>query len=175
METLRMRDAAYVRRGETIVAPVNLALLPSERRVLRCASAREAYASAMMACALLRASAGTVTVGAYDARVQPAHCKRLAGYVAHDPLPLSQIDADRYLAYRAALWNLDPAQARERAAAVFRQLHGIHEAFAYPFVAALLPEPQVLVLDRPQPEWLPQMLAATGECAVLVVESEEHA
>lgn len=175
MHILRMRAAAYSRRGETIVAPTTLELARGERRPLHCTSPRHAYALSMMACALLRATDGTVTIGEYDARVQPAQCKRLAGYVPHDPLPLSQVDADRYLAYRAALWNLDPAAARERGAELLQRLRGIHEAFAYPLAAALLPAPQLLVIDRPQPEWLAQMLDAAGECAVLIAQTEARA
>jgi hypothetical protein len=175
MHILRMREAAYARRGETICAPVSLDLAAAEQQTMRCATARQAEALALMACALVRASAGTVTIGEFDARVQPAQCKRLTGFVPHDPLPLSHLDADRYIAYRAALWNIDTDHARERAAALLEHLRGIHEAFAYPLVAALLPAPKLLVLDRPQSEWLPQMLAAAGDCAVLVTRNEAAA
>ena len=90
----------------------------------------------------------------------------------HDPLPLSQIDAARYIAYRAALWDVDPARARKRAQELGEQLDGLHEAFAYPIVGALLPAPQLLVLDRPPSAFVPQILRAAGDCAVLIVETE---
>jgi hypothetical protein len=172
MHILRMRDVAYVRRGETLVSSANLDLAPAQRLTRLCSSAREAEALAMMGAALARATAGSVTIGEYDPRVQPVHCKRIAAFVPHDPLPLSQIDAARYIAYRAALWDVDPARARKRAQELGEQLDGLHEAFAYPIVGALLPAPQLLVLDRPPSAFVPQILRAAGDCAVLIVETE---
>ncbi|HUN29307.1 MAG TPA: hypothetical protein VMV65_05850 [Alphaproteobacteria bacterium] len=175
MQILRMRDATYVRGAQTIVPPANLDLSPGESFTRLCACAREAEALAMMASALARATAGSVTIGEYDPRVQPAHCKRIAAFVPHDPLPLSQIDAARYVTYRAALWDLDPSLARERARELYARLGGLHEAFAYPIVAALLPSPQLLVLDRPHPAGLPQILQAAAGCAVLIVQTRGYA
>jgi len=170
MHILRFRDATYVRDGKAIVAPANFDLAPGERMRRACGNAREAEALAMMAAALARATSGSVTIGEFDPRVQPVHCKRIAAFVPHDPLPLSQIDADRYIAYRAALWDIDPVAARTRARKLHHALEGLHEAFAYPIVGALLPLPQLLVLDRPQPAFMAQILAA-ADCAVLIVET----
>jgi hypothetical protein len=169
-----MRDAAYVRDGETIVAPTSLDLAPGARMTQSCASARAAEALAMMAAALARATTGSVTIGEYDPRVQPVHCKRIAAFVPHDPLPLSQIDAERYMSYRAALWDIDPDVARERARQLLARLGGMHEAFAYPIVGALVPAPQLLVVDRPQAMLVAQILDA-AECAVFVTQTEASA
>ncbi len=127
----------------------------------------------MMAAALARATAGSVTIGEYDPRVQPVHCKRIAAFVPHDPLPLSQIDAERYIAYRAALWDVDLDVARARAQHALERLDGLHEAFAYPIAVALVPAPQLLVLDRPQSIFVSQILDATGDCAVLIAQTGE--
>ena len=175
MYILRMRDAAYVRSGETIVAPTTLDLAPTERMARPCASAREAEALAMMGAALARATAGSVTIGEYDPRVQPVHCKRIAAFVPHDPLPLTQIDAQRYIAYRAALWDIDLDVARARAGKLLARLGHLHEAFAYPIVGALVPTPQLLVLDRPQAAFIEQILYAAEDCAVLIVQAGEDA
>lgn len=175
MYILRMRDAAYVRSGKTIVAATSLDLTPRERMTRPCASAHEAEALAMMAAALARATAGSVTIGEYDPRVQPVHCKRIAAFVPHDPLPLTQIDAQRYIAYRAALWDVDLGVARARAKELLARLDGLHEAFAYPIVGALVPAPQLLVLDRPQPTFVAQILEAAGDCAVLIAQTGENA
>jgi len=172
MYILRMRDAAYVRRGETIVAPVSLDIAPGARMTHACASAREAEGLAMMAAALARASAGSVTIGEYDPRVQPVHCKRIAAFVPHDPLPLSHIDAERYIAYRAALWDVERDAARERTRELLARLEGIHEAFAYPIAGALLPAPKILVVDRPQPAIVQQILSAARDCAVFITQAE---
>ncbi len=175
MYILRMRDAAYVRDGNTIVAPTSLDLSARERMTHPCASALEAEALAMMASALARATAGSVTIGEYDPRVQPVHCKRIAAFVPHDPLPLTQIDAERYIAYRAALWDVDIGVARARAQELLSRLGGLHEAFAYPVVGALVPAPELLVLDRPQPAFVAQILDAARDCAVLIVQTRESA
>jgi ABC-2 type transport system ATP-binding protein len=171
MHILRLRNAAYVRGAQTIVAPANLDLSPGEHMTRACSSAHEAEALAMMAAALARATSGSVTIGEFDPRVQPVHCKRIAAFVPHDPLPLSQIDAARYIAYRAALWEIDPGVARARAQLLREQLDGMHEAFAYPILGALLPLPQLLVLDRPHPAFVPQILAAAAGCAVLIAQA----
>ncbi|MGB6987510.1 MAG: hypothetical protein WBD74_16180 [Candidatus Aquilonibacter sp.] len=175
MHILRMRDASYARNGATIVAPTSLDLAPREHMTHPCASAHEAEALAMMAAALARATAGSVTIGEYDPRVQPVHCKRIAAFVPHDPLPLTQIDAERYIAYRAALWDVDLAVARARAQELLARLGGLHEAFAYPIVGALVPAPKLLVLDRPQTTFVSQVLDAAEDCAVLIVQSGESA
>jgi ABC-type multidrug transport system ATPase subunit len=145
-----MLDASFTRRGETLVEPTTLRVAPGERVERTCAEGKTAEALAMMAAALLMPTAGTVLVGEYDPRVQPVHCKRIAAFVPHDPLPLSHIGPDRFIAYRAALWGIEIDRARTRARALLERLGGMHEAFAYPIVAAILPSPQVLVLDRPQ-------------------------
>jgi len=126
----------------------------------------------MMGAALLRPTSGSVLIGEYDPRVQPVHCKRIAAFVPHDPLPLASIDTRRFIDYRAALWEIDPAQARARAKRLLERLTGIHEAFAYPIVAALLPHPQLLILDRPQPATAERVNAVAGDTAVLCVYGE---
>ena len=62
---------------------------------------------------------GCVLIDEYDPRVQSVHCKRIARFVPHDPLPLDEPGFERYIGYRAALWNIDPVGAvgaREAAA-----------------------------------------------------------
>jgi hypothetical protein len=175
MHILRMRDAAIVRRGETIVPPATIDLAPGERATRECSSDREAEGLAMMASALARATEGSVLIGEYDPRVQPVHCKRIAAFVAHDPLPLSRVDAERYIAHRAALWDVDIERARAHAKVLLERLHGLHEAFAYPVVAALVASPRLLVLDRPQPASVPLILDAAPGCAVLVMQTRDRA
>ena len=169
MHVLRMLEASYAHRGKTIVPPTTLRIGPGERMAYACANAREAEALAMMAGALLRPTGGTILIGEYDPRVQPVHCKRIAAFVPHDPLPLNRIDADRFIDYRAALWDIDRAQARKHAQRLLERLDGLHEAFAYPVIAALLPSPQLVVLDRPQPQNADVIARAAGSSAVLTV------
>lgn len=163
---LSMRSACYVRGTETIVESVNLSLEPGGREARLCGTTREAQTLAMMGCALARATAGSVTIGEYDPRVQPVHCKRIAAYVPHDPLPLHRWDFDRYIEYRAALWNIDARNARTHAASLLERLRGMHEAFAYPLIGALIGEPQLLVLDRPQGASAEHILSSAGDRAI---------
>ncbi len=167
MPILRMRDASYVSRGVTLASRVTLDVSPGERVTLRAASAGEAEAVAMMAAALIHPSSGSVEIGEYDSRVQPAHCKRLVGFVPHDPLPLREMGFDRYIQYRAALWDIDSERARAVANVLLERLRGLHEAFAYPLVGALVANPAMLVLDRPQPTDREAIVAAAGPCAIL--------
>ncbi len=171
MHGLRRREVSSARHGERFVAPGTFDVAPGERVLRDCRDAREAEALAMMAAALAFPTGGSVQIGDYDPRVQPVHCKRIAAFVAHDPLPLSRVDADRYIAYRAALWDVEPERARAHARLLLERLAGLHEAFAYPVAAALLPAPKLLVLDRPLPHVVPIVAAAAGGCAILVTQS----
>lgn len=164
-----MLDASVSRRTEAIVEPTTLRVERGERVERTCEEPRSAQALAMMAAALLRPTGGSVLIGEYDPRVQPVHCKRIAAFVPHDPLPLNRIDADRFIDYRAALWDIDRAQARKHAQRLLERLDGLHEAFAYPVIAALLPSPQLVVLDRPQPQNADVIARAAGSSAVLTV------
>ena len=166
MHVLRMRDAVYATRGETIVAPATFDVAPGERVARVCASAQEAQTLAMMAAALVKPTTGIVLIGEYDPRVQPVHCKRIAAFVPHDPLPLTEMSVEHFIRYRASLWDIDASRARAHAHLLLERLAGLHEAFAYPIVAALLGCPSLLVLDRPQPLFAKTILAAAGPCAV---------
>ncbi len=172
---LRMRDATFVRGGEVIVPPTTLDVAPGTHVARLCATAREANAVAMMAAGLARCSQGTVLVEEFDPRVQPVHCKRLAAFVPHDPLILAPGSFARYIAYRAALWNIDPVRAHAHATLLLERLGGLHEAFAYPIVAALLPSPALLVLDRPLPAHAEAIRSAARGCAIFSTHVDREA
>ncbi|HMF28207.1 MAG TPA: hypothetical protein VKE42_05510 [Candidatus Cybelea sp.] len=166
MPLLRMREATFC-HGETRAGPVTLDVELGEHAALHFASAREAAIVAAMASAVVKASTGCVLIADYDPRVQSVACKRVAALVPHEPFALTENEFARYIEYRAELWKLEPARARAHAAELRRQLAGIHEALAYPLIGALIGLPKLLVLDRPQPVYARQMLAAAGQCAVL--------
>ena len=166
MPILRMRDATYSSGSTIVVPPTSLDVGAGERVAHLATNDLEAEAVAMMAAALLLPSAGSVLLGAYDPRIQPAHCKRIAGFVPHDPLPLGEMSLRRYIEYRAALWGIDRERAFAHAELLLDRLHGLHTAFAYPLVGALVANPQVLVVDRPQPSARAAILEAAGPCAV---------
>ena len=159
---LRMREAAFAARGAA-AGPIALAVAPGERVARVFSTAREAEIVALMAAGIVKATTGSVLIDQFDPRVQPAHCKRVVAYVAHAPLPFRDDgEFERYVAYRAALWNVDPTRAVAHAKLVLERLTGMHEAFAYPLAAALAGSPKLVVLDRPQPAHAAQILAAVG-------------
>lgn len=161
-----MHEAAW-REGARTAGPFTLSLDECERRVELLPGATEAWALAALAGGIVQAASGTVYVGAFDARVQPVHAKRLAGYVPHDALPSSFASFERYIEFRADLWGIPHTQAIVRARAVLERLRGMHEAFAFPLAGALCAQPKLLVVDRPEPARAPLLVAAAAGCALL--------
>ena len=84
----------------------------------------------------------------------------------HAALPLEETEFERYISYRAALWNVEPMRAIAHAKLLLERLDGMHEAFAFPLAAALVGGPRILVLDRPQPAYVSQIFAAAGPRAI---------
>jgi hypothetical protein len=166
MPLLRMRDASFAGAG-ICAGPVTCDIYPGQRAALTFATPREATVVALMAAGIVKASSGCVLLGDFDPRVQSVHCKRIAGFVPHEPMHLDERDFLRYIGYRAALWNVDGQSARERARTFRERLDGVHEAFAFPLIGALIAGPQLLVLDRPQRAYARQILEALEGRAVL--------
>jgi len=162
---LEMRGARYVRGGETI-APQNVALEAGHRHAHACEGQRAAGIVAMLAAGLVRATEGSVFVGAFDPRIQPVHVKQLVGYIPHDPLPYEFPTFERYVEYRAALHRLPAAESLQRANGILESLDGVHESFAYPLVGALIGRPALLVLDRPQAVYAAHIADAAGGAAI---------
>lgn len=157
-----MRAAAFAARGAA-AGPIALDVAAGERVARVFGGPREAEIVAMMAAGIVKATSGSVLIDQFDPRIQPAHCKRVVAFVPHAPLPLSDDgDFERYVGYRAALWNVDPTRAVAHARVVLELLEGMHEAFAYPLAAALAGNPRIVVIDRPQPAYAAQILAAVG-------------
>ena len=146
---------------------MSLNLELGERAALHCTSAAQAAVVALLASGIVKASGGCVLIADYDPRVQPVHCKRIAALVPHEPFALDEAEFERFVAYRAALWNVDAKRASGRAQQLRELLAGMHEALAYPLIGAMIGQPKLVVLDRPQPVYAAAILEATGECAVL--------
>jgi len=162
---LRMRDACFRASGAP-VGPVTLDVGPRERGVAVFPTPHEANVVALLAAGVVKPTSGCVLIDQYDPRVQPAHCKRAAAFVPHDALPLRDLEFERYVTYRAALWNVDVHKAIAHAKLLIERLEGVHEAFAIPIVGALIGNPKLLVLDRPQPVYAQRIVAAVGPRAI---------
>jgi len=112
------------------------------------------------ACGLQPPDAGSVTVAGIDLWSSPIEAKRRLGYAAEEPAFYEELSADEYLAFVAAVRELDPAAARSRAAALLDALglagrtgepvhqfsHGMRKKLS--FVAAVLHRPPVLLCDE---------------------------
>lgn len=166
MALLETRDATFVHAGRVYVAPLTLTLDEGERLAYACADETAASIVALMAAGLVMPSGGRVFVAAFDPRIQPVQVKRIVGYVPHEAVPHDFPSFTRYIEFRAALWGMPRAQTVVRARALLARLDGVHEAFAYPLVGALLGQPRLLVLDRPQAAYAAQIFAAAGQCAI---------
>ncbi len=174
MAILRMREACFNARGAP-VGPVTASVEPGERIACVFAGARDAAVVALMAAGIVKAGSGSVLIGEFDPRVQSVHCKRIAGYVPHAPSRITDAEFDRYVAYRAALWSVDPRRACAHAKLLMERLSGMHEALAYSIAGALISSPSLLVLDRPQAEYARQIFAAAGPRAVFSTHVSESA
>jgi len=166
-----MRDALFAGEGAQPVGPISFDLRDGERMTLAFATDREASVAAMLAAAIVKPTAGSVLVDGFDSRVQPAACKRVVGYVPHDPLPLARARFRELISYRAGLWGIDPGQAQSLADDLLARLGLVHEAFAYPLAAALVTSPRFLILDRPQAAYEATIDAAAAGCAVLTMRA----
>ena len=171
---LEMRDARFVQRGADLTGAQNLQLAEGARLAHACEGNRAASIVAMMAAGLVRATHGSVFVGAFDPRIQPVHVKRLAGYVPHEALPHEFPSFDRYIEYRAALRQLPQAESVVRARRMLEALDGVHESFAYPLAGALIAQPALLVLDRPHALYAPQIMAVAQSSAVFSTHGSEN-
>lgn len=171
MPLLRMREARFTSPAVT-AGPVTLDLEIGEHAALELTSAREATIVALLASGIVKASSGCVLIGDYDPRVQSVACKRIAGFVPHEPFALDDHEFARYVGYRAALWNVDPQQARQHAERLRVRLAGMHETLAYPLIGALIGRPKLVVLDRPQAAYAAQIIALVGKRALVSTHAD---
>lgn len=174
MAILRMREACFNARGLP-VGPVTVSVEAGEHVARVFANGRDAAVAALMAAGVVKAGSGSVLIGEFDPRVQSVHCKRIVGYVPHAPSRIADSEFERYVAYRAALWNVDPMRANAHAKLLLERLSGMHEALAYSIAGALISSPSLLVLDRPQPEYAQQVFAAAGARAIFSTHVTEFA
>jgi ABC-type Na+ transport system ATPase subunit NatA len=165
-----MRGAQFETGADT-VGPISLELAAGERMARLFSRPRDAAIVARLAAGIVKASKGSVTIEAYDPRVQPVHCKRIAALVTHDPVSLEGIGFEHYIRYRAALWNIDAAVALDEARALRPRLDDVHDAFALPLIGALIARPQLVVIDRPQHAYAQAVLDAVGSRALLTTHT----
>lgn len=169
-----MRDAAFTRNGSELLAPTTLSLDEGLQLAYACPTERSSATLALIAAGIVRPTSGQVFIGAFDPRIQPVQVKRITGYVPHEAVAHEFSTFTSYVEYRAALWGLPRAQTVIRARALLERLEGVHEAFAYPLIGALIAAPRLLVLDRPQAAYAPQILGAANNCAIFSTHTSQR-
>lgn len=168
-----MREALFEGAGVR-AGPMTLCVESGSRYAFVAAGRGTGAVIAMMAAGIVKPSRGRVFIGAFDPRIQPVQAKRLAGFVPHEAVPHQFASFTQYIEYRAALWGLPRAQSIVRARAILTRLEGVHEAFAYPLIGALLAAPRLLVLDRPQAAYASQIAIAAEGCAIFSTHAGER-
>jgi ABC-2 type transport system ATP-binding protein len=110
---------------------------------------------------LLLPTVGRIRLGGHDLAAQPIEAKRLAGFVPDRPFLYEKLTAVELLRFCADLYEVDPTAREERIRKLLALFgleewagelvetfsHGMKQRLA--FAAALLHEPQLLVVDEP--------------------------
>jgi ABC-2 type transport system ATP-binding protein len=110
---------------------------------------------------LLLPTVGRIRLGGYDLAAQPIEAKRLAGFVPDRPFLYEKLTAVELLRFCGDLYEVDPLAREERIHKLIALFdleqwagelvesfsHGMKQRLA--FAAALLHEPQLLVIDEP--------------------------
>ncbi len=110
---------------------------------------------------LLRPSSGTAVIAGHDIQEEPVVVKRLVGYLAQTPPMNDRLTGSEFLRFVGGLYGLDDAQSDARGAELMALLDlsekadqligsysgGMRQKLG--LCAALLHQPQVLVLDEP--------------------------
>ncbi len=114
-----------------------------------------------VAAGLLRPDAGRVVIAGHPLDTDPLAAKRALGFVPDRPFLYDRLTAYEFLAFIAALYDVPPDAARERATALLERLDltgpagdaiesyslGMRQKTA--LAAALLHDPALLMLDEP--------------------------
>ncbi len=110
-------------------------------------------------CGLLKPSGGRVLLDGIDISKDPLRAKRTFGYIPDKPFMYPKLTGREFLAFVAGLYGVDDWHSRaEEMVRIFEledaidQLtetysHGMRQRLA--FIAALLPNPKILVVDEP--------------------------
>jgi ABC-2 type transport system ATP-binding protein len=110
---------------------------------------------------LLRPSAGSARIGAYDIQREPIAAKSLIGYVPDQPYLPEKLTAREFLQFIAGLYQIDRAVARRRGDELLKLFaldergdeliggysHGMRQKTA--LAGALLHDPKAFFLDEP--------------------------
>jgi hypothetical protein len=147
---LRVSDARFVRGGCELVAPFSIGLAAGERGTVLQPNELAAKIAARIAAAIVKPTCGSVFVGDFDARLQPAQAKRLVGFVAACGFAGNARSLEREVRFRADVWDLDAQTMRRNAETIYAALERVvPPAYAHAVALALAPDVAVVVLELP--------------------------
>lgn len=157
-----MRVASLTRRYGALVALDRVSFEARPGEVLGLLGMNGAGKSTLLriASGLQPPDEGSVEVGGADVWRDPVEAKRRLGYAAEEPSFYEELSAEEFLAFVAAVRDLEPDAARARARELFERLglagrtdepvsrfsHGMRKKLS--FIAAVLHRPAVLLCDE---------------------------
>lgn len=169
---LRISEACFVRDGCELVVPFSIVLNPGERGTIAQTDERGAHVAARMAAAIVKPTCGSVFVGDFDSRVQPAQAKRLVGFVPACGFSGGTRSLEREVRFRADVWDLDAQRMRHHAETIFAALkRTATESYARAVALALAPGVALIVLETPPPGTADALARLQPDAALLVTRA----
>ena len=167
---LRIENVTRAYGNRIAVEQLDLDLKPGELFALLGHNGAGKTTTIKMLVGLLKPSAGRILVGPYDVVKQPREASRLVGYVPDQPFLYDKLSGREFLRFVADMYGLTNASAR---AAVERESQRFHlaefldrltETYSHGmrqrtvFAAAMIHEPDLLVVDEPMVGLDPQSI-----------------
>ncbi len=159
-----MIEFQHLRRtygNKAAVADLTLSVAPGELFAFLGPNGAGKTTTIKMLVGLLRPSSGTIRVCGHDVVVQSREANRLLGYVPDEPYLYDKLSGREFLQFIADMHNLSATEGRSRIDRETENFalhefidelaetysHGMKQRLA--FAAALLHDPQVLIVDEP--------------------------
>lgn len=158
---LKVEGLAKSFEGRRAVNDLSIEVHPGEIYALLGPNGAGKTTALRMVAGLLRPDGGNIRIFGLDAVADPVATKRITAWLPDEPLIYERLTPWEYLEFVAGLWDMPAAHAEARAEVLLRRLNlwdertkrcggfsrGMKQKAA--LAAALLHEPQLLLLDEP--------------------------